>query len=317
MLQALFSDIRGFLDKDFLFASLIPALVFLTSITATFVDVLGFDGILGWIDSLTPSQSTVLAGGSALGIIVFAYIVNSLRVIFLKVWAGAIKGPFTPLLSLCKHWNQTKYDEEAKSAYQIPQWRAITQQFDNDLRERYKAPTTDNSIPNIELETLEKTIRAAGVGSTMKADDTAVFIRNTILPAYNKFGWNDRLNDIYQTLASGFENKGLEEESNIIASRFYLDRQFGTKDTIRPTTLGNIVESYNVYPFKRYGMEGEVFWPHLQHYITEPFMKRIREQRIIFDFCLTMATLGVIYGLLVAAVGPLLLSHVWYWFLLV
>jgi hypothetical protein len=45
-------------------------------------------------------------------------------------------------------------------------------------------------------------------------------------------------------------------------------------------------------------------------------MKKIDEQKIIFDFCLTMATLGVSYGLLALVFGPLLWGNVRFWTIL-
>lgn len=316
MLQALFGEIKGFLDKDFLFASLVPSLVFLACIAATLGGVVGFDGSLGWIDTLTLAQSTALVGGSFLGTVVFAYIINSLRMVFLKLWAGAIKGPFTPLLLLGQCWNQAQYDEEAKLAYRVPEWKSIMDRFDDDMRQRYKEPDTRNLIPADELEDLRSKITNAGLDGTLSSKNAATFLKNTVLPVYQKFGWTDPLNGIYQKLVIVFEKKAGEEQREIIDKRFRLDRLFGTKDSIRGTTLGNIVESYNAYPFKRYGMEGDIFWPHLQHYVPEPFMKRVREQKIIFDFCLTMATLGVCYGLLAVVAGPLLWSNVLFWLVL-
>lgn len=99
MLQALFGEVKGFFDKDFLFASFIPTLVFLVSITATLAGMIGFEGSLGWVASLTVAQSTTLTGVVFLSTVVLAYIFNSLRVVFLKVWTGAIKTPIVPLFA--------------------------------------------------------------------------------------------------------------------------------------------------------------------------------------------------------------------------
>jgi hypothetical protein len=315
MVQALFGEIKGFLDKDFLFASFVPVLVFLASISATFAGVVGFDGSLGWIETFTVAQSTALVGVTFLGTVVFAYIVNSLRMVFLKLWTGA-HGALTPLLLLGESWNQAKYAEADKAAYRVPEWKTIIDEFSSTLQKYYKEPGTSEVITDTELTDLLSKITGARLESIVSSDKAAAFLENTVLPAYKNFAWNDALNDVYQNLITVFETKAGEEQSNIISRRFRLDRRFGTKDTIRATTLGNIVESYNAYPFKRYGMEGEVFWPHLQHYVPEAFMKRISEQKIIFDFCLTMATLGVCYGFLAVVVGPFLSSNVWFWVIL-
>jgi hypothetical protein len=105
----------------------------------------------------------------------------------------------------------------------------------------------------------------------------------------------------------------LEDWSNIentlyATERFELDQQFGSSVFIRPTALGNIIESYSSYPFKRYGMEqAEVLWPRLQHVIESKFWETIQDSRILLDFCLTMATLCILFGLLASLGGP------WIW----
>ncbi|HQY58250.1 MAG: hypothetical protein KA426_01265 [Nitrospira sp.] len=323
MVQALFGEVKGFFDKDFLFAAFIPTLVFIASIAATLAGMVGFEGTLAWIDSLTVAQSTTLISVVFLGTVVLAYIFHSLRVVFLKLWTGAIKTPIAPLLLLSQRWNETRFDEQAKAAFRTPAWRDLIDQFDCEVRKSYQLPGSANQIPDDQLHSLESTLKTLQTRiSNISHDDASsqktieAAVKADVLPFFNKFGWSDSLNAVYQELVSVLEKKAGEERANIVSRRFQLDRRFGTRDTIQPTTLGNVVESYNTYPFVRYGMEGEIFWPHLQHHISEPFMKKIDEQKIIFDFCLTMATLGVSYGLLALVFGPLLWANIVFWTIL-
>lgn len=323
MLQALFGEVKGFFDKDFLFASFIPTIVFLVSVTATIAGMLGFEGSLGWIDSLSAAQSTTLTGVAFLGTVVLAYIFHSLRVVFLKIWTGAIRTPLAPLLLLSQRWNRTRYDEEVKAAFRTLAWRGIIDQFDHELRQSYIEPSSSNLIPGAQLHLLEGTLSKlqtqicnASYDDVLNRKDIEASMKADVLPYYKRFGWSDSLNVAYQELIGALEKKAGEERANIISRRFQLDRRFGMRDNIQPTTLGNVVESYNTYPFVRYGMEGEIFWPHLQRHIPEPLMKKIDEQKILFDFCLTMATLGVGYGLLALIFGPLLWGNVRFWTIL-
>ncbi|MBA5869126.1 MAG: hypothetical protein GDA68_03835 [Nitrospira sp. CR2.1] len=323
MLQALFGEVKGLFDKDFLFASLIPTLVFLVSITATLAGMIGFEGSLGWVDGLNVAQSTTLTGVAFLSTVVIAYIFNSLRVLFLKVWTGTTLNQILFFLRLSQRLNEARYDAEDKAASRTPAWRGIIDQFDSTLRQHYWAPNAGNLIPNAKLRSLESElssiqsqIREARHDDTSHREKIEKLMNTNVLPYYRDFGWSDQLNGAYQDLISTLEKKAGEERSNIISRRFRLDRRYGTRDTIRPTTLGNIVESYNAYSFVRYGMEGEIFWPHLQQHIPGPFMKKIDEQKIIFDFCLTMATLGVLYGLLALVFGPLLWANIRFWTIL-
>lgn len=323
MLQALFGEVKGLFDKDFLFASFIPTLVFLVSVTATLAGMLGFEGSLGWVDSLTAAQSMTLTGVAFLGTVVLAYIFHSLRVVFLKIWTGAIRTPVAPLLLLSQRWNQARYDEAVKAAFRTPVWRGIIDYFDHELRQSYMEPSSGNLIPDDQLDSLKGTlnklqsnISSANYDDELNRNNIETSIKADVLPYYKRFGWSDPLNTVYQELIGALEKKAGEERANIISRRFQLDRRFGMRDSIQPTTLGNVVESYNAYPFVRYGMEGEIFWPHLQRHIPEPFMKKIDEQKILFDFCLTMATLGVGYGLLALIFGPLLWGNIRFWTIL-
>lgn len=313
MIQALFGEIKNLLDKDFLLASFLPSLVFLAFIAVTLCDVLGFDGFIRWVESFGGEQITALLGAVFLGTVVFAYIINSLRMVFLKLWTGSTRGPLAPLLRLGEQWNRTKY-ELAMKAYSQSAWIEIPDRHRQRVQPLCKERNSQPEIPPAELNTLKEEIEMATREGPLRNPDTAEkFIEDKVLSVYKKYQWNDDVNVVDRELDRYLQKRLNDDQLEIRSKRLYLDRQFGTSDSIRGTALGNIVESYNTYPFLRYGMEGEIYWTHLQNYMPEAFLKRIREQKIIFDFCLTMATLGVGYGLLAFVVGPLLSSDTSYW----
>jgi hypothetical protein len=313
MIQALFGEIKNVFDKDFLLASFLPSLVFLAAIAATVCDVLGFDGSIRWIESFSGEQITALSGAGFLGTVVFAYIINSLRMVFLKLWTGSTRGPFAWFFRLGEQWNRTKY-EAAMKAYSQSQWTEIPDRHRQRVRPFCTEANRQPKILPIELDSLKEKIEIAKRDGPLRNPATAEkFIEDNVLPVYQKYAWTDDVNVIDRELDCYLQKRLDDDQVEIRSKRFYLDRQFGTSDSIRGTALGNIVESYNAYPFFRYGMEGEIYWTHLQNYVPEAFMRRIREQKIIFDFCLTMATLGVGYGLLAFVIGPFLSSDSWYW----
>jgi hypothetical protein len=84
-------------------------------------------------------------------------------------------------------------------------------------------------------------------------------------------------------------------------------------ETIKPTKLGNIIESYNQYSFKRYKIEAEIFWPRLQRVIKPEYLKLVEEPKILLDFSLAMASLGFLYGFLALLVGPWLFFSLRFW----
>src|SRR4029077_19840134 len=51
------------------------------------------------------------------------------------------------------------------------------------------------------------------------------------------------------------------EEFGLQGAASDVDREYGVFETIHPTRLGNVIESYNFYSYKRYRIETEIFWP--------------------------------------------------------
>lgn len=301
MIKALLGKIEGLFDKDFLFASFLPSLVFLAGIAATLVAVVGFDSTLAWIEAWTAIQKATITTVAGVGVVVFAYILHGLRTVFLRLWSGMIgRIVFLP----GQEFNRWRYLKLKKRAFRPRKWDGIFEWFRSQV-----GPVWDPNRPDIppeERDELMRTVEAMHEGMSVTALER--LLTRSVIAAYGRYSGDGLLRNVYKAVREKLEDWQKREEVDIGTKRAKLDRQFGTPESIRATALGNVVESYNVYPFKRYGMEGEVFWAHLQHVIKPEFLARIREVRILLDFCLTMATLGTLFGVLAAIVGP------WLWF---
>jgi hypothetical protein len=82
-----------------------------------------------------------------------------------------------------------------------------------------------------------------------------------------------------------------------------LDTQFGSVGTIAGTRLGNIIQAYNEYSYKRYKMAAEIFWPRLQKVIGEDYRKLISDHKTKLDFAVTGISLTSIF-LGLCLIGP-------------
>ncbi|MDF0645974.1 MAG: hypothetical protein P0111_18250 [Nitrospira sp.] len=309
MIQALFGEIKGLLDKDYLFASLLPTIVFIACLVATLGGVVGFEGSLAWVDSWTQTQKIVVTIVAFTGTIVFAYIVSGLRVAIFRMWSGLVKGPFTPLIMLGECRSRNSFDYKFAEAHRVAQWQPVIASFVKSLQAVWnKSSNTMSAKSYAELQKHMAKLRKAANPSIAEE-----VLTSAIILAFKDSKVDGRLERFYAETMQFLERKAKEEEAEIINMRFQLDRDFGPRESIRGTRLGNVVEAYYAYPFLRYGIEGTVMWPHLQYFIPEAFAKRLSETKTILDFCLVMATLGVLYAVVAITVGPWLWLNLQFW----
>jgi hypothetical protein len=88
MIDTLLGKVSGFFEKDFLFASLLPVLIFLPAVAVTFAYAVGFEGIWAWIDAWTPLEKSVIVAVASVGAVIFAYVVQGMRPAFAHFWSG-------------------------------------------------------------------------------------------------------------------------------------------------------------------------------------------------------------------------------------
>jgi hypothetical protein len=96
-------------------------------------------------------------------------------------------------------------------------------------------------------------------------------------------------------------NEKFQSENQELAIE--LDTQFGSLGSIAGTRLGNIIQAYNEYSYKRYKMAAEIFWPRLQKVIGDDYGKLISDHKTKLDFAVTGISLASIF-LGLCLVGP-------------
>ena len=63
-------------------------------------------------------------------------------------------------------------------------------------------------------------------------------------------------------------------------------RNFGPDGLLRPTKLGNILLATDAYPMRCYGMDGSLFWVHVETLVETDLRDDIQGQRLQLETAL-------------------------------
>jgi hypothetical protein len=307
MINTLLTKVGDLLEKDFLFASLLPALLFLTAIGWTLFAVLGFDTGWAFIAQLSVTQLAVLATVGTIGLLVLSYVLNALRTPYAKFWAG-IPGPFN-ILGLFHEYGKSYYWREyqnlKREAEKPSFWGDARDDFETQLRRLWN-PTIPTPAPDSEVNSLIRYfdgIRPLQISEL----GTRQIVFNPIYAAYKKYD-SDSLQPVFEYVKAKLLGWDKIQLSQAQTAKFKLDRNFGFFGNPASTQLGNIIASYNEYAYSRYRMEAEIYWSRLRAVIPKEYLTVVEEPRILMDFALTTASLGLIYSVIALFIGP------WLWF---
>lgn len=306
MFGDLLTKIGGALEKDFLFGAFIPALIFLTAIGLTIILVIGIEPVSTMISTLSTVNQIMAGTVATLGIIVFAYVMTALRGGILRFWTGNSMFPLGlpwGLVKLGESLQRERYQHLRSRAQRISRWPEILEQFrvnvDKKWEHRPMAIATGADI----LLLLSRVRQISPTLSEKRLERELA----SIIEAYGAFD-GDSLCSVYEGVKRRLLDWAEEEDTRIQGDCYYLDRNYGCYASIRATKLGNIIDSYNHYSYKRYKIEGEVFWPRMQRVIPDSYIKLVDEPRILMDFSLAMTTLSTGYALFAIVIGP------WLWY---
>lgn len=326
MIDTLLSKIAGFFEKDFLFASFLPALIFITAQVITVAGVISIEAVWEWVDSWTAMQKASAAVTSTLLVVVVAYVLQALRTSFTRGWTGNSRSIWLwGIQNLGVLYQKRRFRRRQAASRKQSPWQAVLDDFNKQLIPVWSdvlkgAPPKDpkappdptkerDPLPEVQRTSLTSLVESLRV--TMEQAAIKDQLR-TFVDAY-KFYSGDDLGDIYNTLKDKLTDWNDDEEAGIQTETYRLDRWFARLPSVKATTLGNVIQAYNYYPFKRYKIEPDIFWPRLRKVITPEYLSQVQESRILLDFLLTMATLSGLYALLALIVGPWLWFNLWLW----
>lgn len=305
MIGTLLDKIGGLFEKDFLFASFLPALLFVSALIATLAVVIGLDAAWSWVGWLSTREQAFGSIAVGIGVIIFAYVLGSLRPVFARIWCGKSRNVvYRPFFALGeRHWH-ARYRHLRLVAEAPGTWAKIDADFRNrvDAAIRAHKPHPPPAPPSV-LKQLTCSAGDLAVFPTVKIAENLIddFV------AAQKEHTEDSLTSAFHAISQILNLAQARDAMVRKSARAALVNDFGPPEAIRATALGNLSEAFQFYPARRYNMEAEVYWPRLRKVVAKEYLDIVDEPRIMMDFSITMATLMAWYALLAAFVGP------WLW----
>jgi hypothetical protein len=310
VINTLLGKIANLFEKDFLFAAFLPTLIFFSAVAFTGAGVLGIGTLWYWVDSWTASQKTLGGVAASVALVVFAYVIHAARPGFINIWSGKHDFYVLWLFFAVSTWLQKRrFRRMEEKAGRVSPWKGEFESFRVDALAVWRGPASP-AIPAADNQALLQAIgdldRSTGVNAvhaalrTLIAGYFGVYSGSSVSPAYKEI--KDKM-----LRWESSEDFGLQSATSDV------DREYGVFETIRPTRLGNVIESYNFYSYKRYKIETEIFWPRLRSVIKSEYLAVVDGSRILLDFALAMATLSLLFAILVIFVGPWIWYVPWLW----
>jgi len=309
MINTILSQITGLFQKDFLFASFLPALILLAWVIAVLLTVFGVDYVFGAYDELTATQQATIATLATLTMIVVAYLLNALRGPFIRIWSGEspVANAVFYIVVKVGQLRQTRRFQRLRTSMKGDRvWFELLEEFSSKVRPHW---SKTKAIPS--------KVRMSWIMSQARSltrDDEATVRQqlDQLARWYVKYS-GESLKPFFEIIKRKLTDWADKDSFALQRFAAQLDRSFGPVATIRPTSLGNVIEAYNHYGYSRYRMETEIFWPRLLKVVPEGFIPSVREPKILLDFAVTMATISVVVAAITMLVGPWLWFDVWIW----
>ncbi len=314
MIGTLLGKIGNLFEKDFLLGSFLPALLFWSGICLPLFISLGVLPVFAYVESLTASEKALAVSAAGIFVTTFAYLLNALRPAQTRVWCGLSHWFFLKGFEIIgTTWQRIRMEHLKQRAGRSEEiWKTTFDTFNQQVKAVWHSPGASPSYDETKklVKLISRLDRGRGPAQTLA--DLA-----PVVSGFSSFDGN-QLKDIFAAV----KDKILDDwranlRQEIQNDRAQLDRSFGTETAILPTALGNYVQSYNYYPFKRYGIEPEIFWPRLVCVMKKEDLDAVNDQRTLLDFALSMASLSVIYLLYAVIVGPYLWFNQVLWTILI
>ena len=88
------------------------------------------------------------------------------------------------------------------------------------------------------------------------------------------------------------------------SARAAWDEQFGPPGVVRPTRLGNLLLAIDAYPYRRYRMDGILFWPHIEMQADDRLRDAIADYRVQLEMILAHAAVFLGLAVFTALAAP-------------
>ena len=307
MINTILGNIASVVEKEFLFASFLPTLLFIGALAATGGSVLGMHAALSVIENMSATRLAWTSSAAVIVLVVIAYVLSALRVWMTHFWSGdgswLYQALFGGLVMVGESWQRRRFRTWRRKADLRRDWTATLQTFEDRVR-----PLWSNRNPKprwYAIAVLNWRIRRV---HRWLSPEFATRRLEVIADTFSRYT-GDTLQEQYETVKRRLLDWDEEDSFESQATHVRLDRSFGSLATVKATRLGNVIESYNYYAFKRFDIEAELVWPRLEHVVPDSFAARVKEAKITMDFFITLCTMTSLYTGLALLVGPWILYN--------
>src|SRR4051794_16666478 len=235
MVSVLLDKIGNVLDKEFLFGSFLPALLFGAALTVSAAGIVGFEASLAWATQLGPLDKALYPFAGALITVVFAYTLSAIRPLMISVWAGQKMPWFLAWpSSLATTFARREFLRRRAESLQGNPWADLPEWF-ADKADQLWDRGRRNATPSEVLQ-----LRAAVTLSPSDPNSTAKAQLQTFLDALQGYRGTS-VQTLYSDLYRQLVEWKVAEDSRLHTIRLRLDRSFGPFFCVRPTKIGNII----------------------------------------------------------------------------
>jgi hypothetical protein len=312
MLNALLGKVTSVFKQEFLLGAMLPVVLFWFAVLSSLGWVIGLGAVSSMYEELTRSAAAQISALMAIGLVVSAYVVGAVQPLILRIWSG--ESDFVALVGLQEiglRRHRRRYDQIKRSSETSPEWGEVRTEFRQLVDGFVRSSNQEDKRSARWFRRAWLLVLARAIRPELGTERVRRYLTG-LAEQYGTF--------TEASLARVFEvvNRKLTQWESVSSAAHQsaatlLDRSYGSRESVKATTLGNVVAAYNEYCFKRYKMEGEIFWPRLRRVIDPDYFEIVENQRILLDFCLTSATLAVTYAALALFVGPWLYYERYVW----
>jgi hypothetical protein len=140
MIDTLLGKVSALFEKDYLFASLLPVLIFVPAVVVTFAYAIGFERIWAWIDAWTPLEKTVIAAVVSFVVVILAYVVHGMRPAFAHFWSGDSPLLLAGLGPIAELQRQREYRRRRDATAPTTEWAKLRGTRGTRSRSQVKEP---------------------------------------------------------------------------------------------------------------------------------------------------------------------------------
>jgi hypothetical protein len=293
MISGFLDRISGLFDKGLILGALFPLLIVGFILAAYAATILGWRASLSWLEDLSASGTVALSMLLTIVLFLVAFMLRSLRTPILAVWSGGVGAP------------QWLIERQSNRRNKMEQRINSPRIWEGAKEKKFQSEPRNHLIPTDRRDELLSRVNHLYTLDTKPEQGKLLYesICKNLSAAYQQYDYK-RLMNVFQRLREFVIPRDNEETVRRYDLRARLVLEFGPPGIIKATRLGNILVALDSYPYDRYRMEGGTFWPHLEQRMQGDLLDEVRNQRILLDFLLALASLLAFVAVLAGVSGP-------------